>query len=410
MKRAQIEPQLLTLFRLSNVFWLVVYAPGLPDHAGNLSVLELPLLLLGRLTAAGMLLYLYCGWLQRRLGAWYLPLGLAITSLGALVGQWYNILWRVEHGVAQEMDGESGRLLFLLFVPLIIIAAQYNFRAVIIFTIVTAALQDLLMQFLTSLDGAPINLIKDDIVGRLFVYPVVGFIVVRLVAGQKTDREALAAKNIKLTRYATTVERLAVSHERNRLAREMHDTLAHTLSAVAVQLEALNMQLDKDPENVRHTVKQLQDLTRSGLQEARRALQALRASPLEDLGLALAMRQLVDSVADRSGMRITLTLSSDLDELSPEVEQSIYRITEEALNNAARHAQAQTVTVSLHRERYRIRLTVSDDGIGFDPDTVSLDDHYGLVGMRERALLCSGQLELLSTPAAGTTVRLTVED
>lgn len=410
MKRAQIEPELLTLFRLSNVFWLVVYAPGLPDQASNLSFLELPLLLLGRLTAAVMLLYLYSGWLRRRLGTWYLPLGLTITTLGALVGQWYTILWRVEHGAAQELNGESGRLFILLFVPLVIIAAQYNLRGVIVFTTVTAVLQALLMQLLVPLDGAPIDLIKDDIVGRLFVYPVVGFIVVRLVAGQKTAREALTAKNIKLTRYATTVERLAVSHERNRLARELHDTLAHTLSAVAVQLEALNKQLEKDPVNARHTVKQLQDVTRSGLQESRRALQALRASPLEDLGLTLAMRQLVDSVAERSGMRITLTMSSDLDGLSPEVEQSIYRITEEALNNAARHAQAQAVTISLHREQHRLRLTVSDDGIGFDPDTVSLDDHYGLVGMRERALLCSGQLDIVSAPATGTTIRLTVED
>lgn len=103
-------------------------------------------------------------------------------------------------------------------------------------------------------------------------------------------------------------------------------------------------------------------------------------------------------------------MSSDLDGLSPEVEQSIYRITEEALNNAARHAQAQAVTISLHREQHRLRLTVSDDGIGFDPDTVSLDDHYGLVGMRERALLCSGQLDIVSAPATGTTIRLTVED
>jgi len=252
--------------------------------------------------------------------------------------------------------------------------------------------------------------IQDDIAGRMVIYPVVGFIVVRLVRGQKSDRKALAAKNVKLTQYATAVERLAISHERNRLARELHDTLAHTLSAVAVQLEALNKQLDQDPDNAQNTLKQLQELTRSGLQEARRALQALRASPLEDLGLALALRQLVESVSERSGIAIGLDAASDLDGLPPEIEQGMYRVAEEALNNAARHAHAQTVTVSLRRDSRALRLTVADDGVGFDPEAVPVEGHYGLVGMRERALLCSGHLEIASAPGKGTTVRLTVEE
>lgn len=410
MKRALIEPELLSLFRLINGLWLVVYGRDLLDQIGSPARPVRPLALLGTLIAVVMLLYLYSGWLQRRLGRWYLPAGLAVASTGATVAQWSNIVWGIEHSVPPNPDSIDEQLFVLLFVPVIITAAQYNFRAVITFTLLTAAVQWILALPLASMEGAPRAFIQDDIAGRLVIYPVVGFIVVRLVAGQKTDREVLAAKNIKLTHYATTVERLAVSHERNRLARELHDTLAHTLSAVAVQLEALNKQLDKDPDNARHTIRQLQDLTRSGLQEARRALQALRASPLEDLGLTLAMRQLVASVAERSGMLITLTVSSDFDGLSPEVEQGIYRVTEEALNNAARHAHAQNVIVSLRRNRYTLYLTITDDGVGFDPETVSLDDHYGLVGMRERALLCNGQLDIDSIPGAGTTVRLTVEE
>jgi signal transduction histidine kinase len=237
---------------------------------------------------------------------------------------------------------------------------------------------------------------------------VVGLVVVRLVGGQKTQREVLTEKNIQLTRYATTVERLAISHERNRMARELHDTLAHTLSAIAVQLEALNKQLDRDPDSAKHTVQQLRDLAHSGLEESRRALQALRASPLEDLGLTLAMCQLIDSVAERSGMLITRNMTSELDGLSPEIEQGVYRITEEALNNAARHAHAQNVTVSLRRELDELCLTISDDGIGFDPEAVVQNGHYGLVGMRERALLCDGKLSIDSALHTGTTIRLTV--
>jgi signal transduction histidine kinase len=100
----------------------------------------------------------------------------------------------------------------------------------------------------------------------------------------------LAEKNVELARYATTVEQLTISHECNRMARDLHDTLAHTLSAVAVQLEALNAQFDSDTTGARETLRRTRELTRNGLQEVRRALNALRASPLEDLGLAQAIR------------------------------------------------------------------------------------------------------------------------
>jgi signal transduction histidine kinase len=108
-------------------------------------------------------------------------------------------------------------------------------------------------------------------------------------------------------------------------------------------------------------------------------------------------------------LRIILDLPNELDELSPEVEQGVYRITEEALNNTVRHANARTARVSLQRDRGELRLTIADDGLGFDPETELLDGHYGLVGMRERALLCNGQLNIDSTPGTGTTVCLTVE-
>ena len=230
------------------------------------------------------------------------------------------------------------------------------------------------------------------------------------MVGQYFERRTLTAKNIELTQYATTIERLAVSHERNRLARELHDTLAHTLSAVSVQVEALNKQLERDPDSAKDTVKQLRELTRSGLKESRRALRALRASPLEDLGLALGMQQLVDTTTERSGMTITLQILGDLDELRSEVEQSVYRITEEALNNTTRHAQAKQVAVMVDYRGAGLELIITDDGIGFDPDAAAEDGHYGLMGMRERAMLCNGQLSIESQPGAGTTVRLTIEE
>lgn len=411
MKRRQIEPGLLSLFRLTNGLWLLLYGTALLGDIFDPADTFTPKNLMRVLNAVIMLLYLYSGWLPHRLGRWYLPVGFLTASIGAMMAQWVEMAWRIHHGVPEELifDDELG-LVVPLFIPMIIVSAQYNFRVMIGFLLGIGALQVLLSPLFFSAGSKPVEAVWEDVIAQIIIFPVAGFLVVRVVSGQKTERAVLAEKNVQLARYATTVERLVISHERNRLARELHDTIAHALSAVAVQLEALNKQIDSDPDGAKQTLDQSRKLIRSGLQETRRALQALRASPLEDLGLALAMSQLINSVAERGGLQITLNMPSELDGLSPEVGQGIYRITEEALNNTIRHANAQNVTVALRHDQNKLCLTITDDGLGFDPDTVSQDGHYGLVGMRERALLCNGHLDIDSALVKGTTVRLTIEE
>ncbi|HEX3054111.1 MAG TPA: sensor histidine kinase [Aggregatilineaceae bacterium] len=411
MKHRQIEPGLLSLFRLTNGLWLLLYSMALLGGFFDPTDSFKPFNLLRVANAVVMLLYLYFGWLPHRLGKWYLPVGFFAAAAGAILAQWVEMEWRIQHDVpADRIFDEDLGLVVPLFIPMIIVSAQYNLRVMIGFLVGTGVLQVALSLTFLSAGSEPVGAIWGDVIAQLIILPIAGFLVVRVVGGQKTERAALAEKNVQLTHYATTVERLVVSHERNRLARELHDTIAHALSAVAVQLEALNKQIDTDPNGAKQTLDQSRKLIRSGLQETRRALQALRASPLEDLGLALAMRQLVNSVAERNGLQITLDLPDELDELSPEVEQGIYRITEEALNNTVRHARAHQATVSLAHEHYQLCLTITDNGFGFNPDDVSPNEHYGLVGMRERALLCNGHLDIESAPVIGTTVRLTIEE
>src|SRR4029078_5838718 len=107
--------------------------------------------------------------------------------------------------------------------------------------------------------------------------------------------------NAKLVDYASTNEQLAVTRERNRVARDMHDTLAHTLSAVSVQLEAADSVWDSQPQQAHELLQKSLASARAGLGETRRAVRALRASPLDDLGLGLALRDLAESTADRAG-------------------------------------------------------------------------------------------------------------
>jgi protein-histidine pros-kinase len=137
-------------------------------------------------------------------------------------------------------------------------------------------------------------------------------------------------------------------------------------------------------------------------------LKALRASPLEDLGLLLALRQLAEAAAARGGLDLTLSLPEKLSSLTPDVEQACYRIAQEALENAVKHAAARRLQVSLEQDGAAVTLTVADDGGGFDPAGKAAAERYGLQGMRERAELAGGRLAVDSRPGQGTRVTLTI--
>ncbi len=198
-----------------------------------------------------------------------------------------------------------------------------------------------------------------------------------------------------------------MSRERNRLARELHDTLAHTLSGLAIQLEAINSLWATNLEHARALLGEALAGTRSGLRESRRAIQALRATPLAALGLVNALRELSQSAADRAGVTLRLDLPESIELSGRDAEQTIYRVAEEASANVVRHANASTLHVRLDTSDAPT-LTITDDGSGFDPTQVDGSSHFGLRGMRERAALAGGALAVQSTPGGGTTLRLIV--
>jgi signal transduction histidine kinase len=242
--------------------------------------------------------------------------------------------------------------------------------------------------------------------GRSILSIFVGYIVSNLVVEQRKQRQELAEANRKLVRYVSTLEQLAVSRERNRLARELHDTLAHALSGLAVQLDAIAALWDPIPSRASAMLERALSITRIGLDETRRALQALRATPLEDLGLALAIRNLAENVAARGALSLDLDLPEQINDLAPEVEQCYYRVAQEALENVIMHANAQRVSVSLRQAEGRLTLEVSDDGLGIAGEATGSEGRLGIKGMRERAELIGGTLEVESRSGQGTTIRL----
>ncbi len=341
---------------------------------------------------------------RRKLGRWFLPITLALATLGPMIESAVNIAGRLDAGLGpNEALADYWLPFFLLWVPLLLIAWQYRYRAVLGFALVTTILGFGLSLPPLEEAGADVAVVSALIVARGLLFAFVGLFVAKLVAAQKEARRALAT-------HASTLEELATSRERNRLARELHDTLAHSLSAVAVQLEAVKTLWDEDPDAARATLQRALDGARDGLGEARRAIQALRASPLEERGLAGALDQLGAAVQARSPLAVAVDVDvGGVDGLDPEVEQAVYRIADEALTNAARHSEGTRVDVTLERRNRGVRLEVRDDGRGFDPDVALPNGHVGIRGMRERAEMVGGELTLDSAPGRGTVVGFEVE-
>lgn len=166
--------------------------------------------------------------------------------------------------------------------------------------------------------------------------------------------------------------------------------------------------METDPDGAKRRVTQMQNLTRDGLNEARRALGELRAKPIEEFGLATALRRLAQQAAERGGFQVQIGMPLEFEGIPSQTEQQLYRIAEEAFNNIVRHAQARRVELSLEQNGGRLTLTIQDDGLGFDPDQKP-DGRYGMTGMQERAKLIGGNLLFKSQPNAGTTVQLAVD-
>jgi two-component system sensor histidine kinase UhpB len=187
--------------------------------------------------------------------------------------------------------------------------------------------------------------------------------------------------------------------ERLRIARELHDEVGQTLTAVALRAEHAAGRAGED----RAELDELAAIVQDSLQDVRRISRELRPEALDDLGLVNALIALCSRVGEQSGIRVRRQLQTPAVELSPEVELAIYRIAQEALTNVMRHSNASDVYVSLAQENGDVVLRVRDDGPGL-PEQVA--EGGGLAGMRERAMLIGGELTIDSPPGGGVEVRL----
>ena len=218
---------------------------------------------------------------------------------------------------------------------------------------------------------------------------------------------ALQQANAQLREQASVADQLATARERNRLARDLHDTLAHSLAALIVELDVINTLLRSEPDAAEAELITARAAAHEGLQDARQAIRDLRASPIDDLGLRRALERAAFDFGERTGLKVEWQIADPPATLSNETATQIWRIAQEALTNVERHAGAQHVSIGLQCDRGQLTLTVVDDGRGFEATTVSAD-RFGLTGMRERAAMIGGQLVVDSTIERGTTVQLSL--
>ena len=224
-------------------------------------------------------------------------------------------------------------------------------------------------------------------------------------------RDTTERKQAQETLFQQTRE-LAVLEERNRLAREIHDSLAQGLTAIIWQLNAAEKAVESGGEPALQSLERVRNLARGGLQEARRSVWDLRAGPLEGCTLAEALEREIERVAGGGDVKISFVASGEERVLPSGVEAALLRICQEALTNVLKYANATEVTVTLAFGDSQVRLTVRDNGIGFDPELPTRRDRdsggFGLINMRERARLLGGELTVHSEAGKGTLVEVTL--
>ncbi|MFJ9174873.1 HAMP domain-containing sensor histidine kinase [Streptomyces sp. NPDC102360] len=193
---------------------------------------------------------------------------------------------------------------------------------------------------------------------------------------------------------------LAQEAERRRIAQELHDEVGQSMTAV---LLVLGRAADDADGPLREELHQAQEITRGSLDEVRRLVRRLRPGVLDDLGLVSALSSLTQDFATHTGLRVVRRFDADLPALDHEGELALYRVAQESLTNAARHAGAERLEVALQCADGAVTLTVTDDGRGIE----EVHEGAGIRGMRERALLIGARLDITSTVGSGTRVRLT---
>ena len=242
------------------------------------------------------------------------------------------------------------------------------------------------------------------------------FSIAYLIRQERTSRveaekllDELELSHRQLQDYAAQVAELATVEERNRLAREIHDSLGHYMTVINVQLEKAIAFRDRNPAEADQAVKDAKHLASEALKEVRKSVGTLRTSP-EKFSLTESLDTLVKHM-ENDRLTIDLEIEGDENDFSRQSLVTLYRAAQEGLTNIQKHAHATHVTIRIKLEDQEASLSITDNGQGFDPTTLNeqqMESHYGLQGIKERLELIRGSFTVESAPNEGTSLLVTV--
>jgi signal transduction histidine kinase len=251
-----------------------------------------------------------------------------------------------------------------------------------------------------------------SVLGVIFLAAVI-FVVVstQIAVNEQKARgevERLAAElgeaNRRLRKYAVQAEELATAKERNRLAREIHDSLGHYLTVINVQIEAARTVMETDRPSALDALRKAQSLAKEGLADVRRSIAALRATPTDTRPLPEAVAALVEENR-AAGISTELTIMGEPRPLTPQTDLTLYRAAQEGLTNVRRHAQASRASLTIdYRDERIMRLLLQDDGVGSN----ETGGGFGLLGVLERAQLLGGGSRITTAPGEGFTLEVEI--
>jgi signal transduction histidine kinase len=411
-KESGLEPGLLWAFRVFNlveyasllVLFIAPFAPGTERYTSVLPNLFSPIFLASLLVLEiTKLAYLLWPGLPKRLGSLYLPIGIAVTVVSPLARVALVLTANPEWFFSEfPKDGLLGYFL----IPLIFIAWQYGFKSILLYiSFLTLVEMTMYLKWL-ELEPNILPLFQGSLV-RLIIYFIVGYLVTYLVSNQREQRNELAKVNTQLLQYSHTLEQLAESRERNRLARELHDTLAHYMSGTILQLNGAKAVWEKDNLKAKTLLGEAVQTLSEGLDETRNAIQTLRKSPVETLGFSESLKDLARQYADKLGLQLKLEVEA-VKYVPEEIGQTLYPIAQEIFRNIERHAGAKSLVVKFKRQQHHLFLTIEDDGKGFELLGVDKSKHFGLLGLEERVVLLKGDVSVHSRPGQGTRVEIRI--
>jgi signal transduction histidine kinase len=241
--------------------------------------------------------------------------------------------------------------------------------------------------------------------GQIFIVFFTQMAVTEARSREKIERlvNELEEANDNLRDYAFKVEELAITQERNRLAREIHDGLGHYLTSINMQLQAAQAVMDTDPQKAQSGMTTARELTKNALTEVRQSVSTLRLPMASNKYLSELIQQHLESVA-HGEVLIHFETRGEEFQLDPKINWTLLRATQEGVNNALKHAQCENIYILLSFDSDKVELVIQDDGVG----ATNYEGGYGLVGLQERVHLLNGSLEITSDKQEGLRLKIGV--